>query len=43
MSKKNSYNMNILLSKIGQLKTIKKKLNFTNMTPQMIRLIDGSM
>jgi hypothetical protein len=33
MSKKNSNNMNILLTKVGQIKTIKAKLNFTNLSP----------
>lgn len=43
MSKKNSHNMNILLSKIGQIKTIKNKLNFTNMTSDMSKLVGNSI
>ena len=43
MSKKNSNNMNILLTKVGQIKTIKAKLNFTNLFPEMTRLVGSSL
>jgi hypothetical protein len=43
MSKKNSHNMSILLSKIGQIKTVRSKLNFSNMTAEMSRLVGGSL
>lgn len=43
MSKKNSNNMNILLTKVGQIKAIKNKLNFTNLTPEMARLVGSSL
>ncbi len=43
MSKKNSNNMNILLTKLAQIKTIKAKLNFTNLAPEMARLVGPSL
>jgi hypothetical protein len=43
MSKKNSNNMSILLTKVGQIKTIKSKFNFMNLTPEMSRLIGPSL
>jgi len=35
MSKKNASNMNILMSKLGQIKSIKKKLVFLNKGERM--------
>jgi hypothetical protein len=43
MSKKNSYNMSILMSKVGQIKTVRNQLKFTNMTPEMTKLVGGSL
>lgn len=43
MSKKNSNNMSILLTKLGQIKSIKAKLSFTNLTPEMARLVGASL
>ena len=43
MSKKNSHNMNILLSKIGQIKTVRARANFANLSAEMGRLVGGSL
>lgn len=43
MSKKNSHNMNILLSKIGQIKTVRAKANFSNLSTEMGKLVGTSL
>lgn len=43
MSKKNSHNLNILLSKLAQIKTLRTTAHFANLTPDMARLVGTSL
>lgn len=43
MSKKNAHNMSILLSKVAQIKSLRKSASFANLAPEMARLVGCSL